>query len=205
MLVITILSICVLTILFYQFLSLFGFIWKAIKIPGPWAHFTLQFMGIVFKLAGKNEVERTKVLLFYANRYPKLAKVIFGHMFIIYLHDPDLIQKVYTSQQCLEKPFFYKFFGFGTGLITAKVKTWKPHRKILNNAFSLKALQSYLPIFCESSDQFVRELAPNIDGPVFDMLGYATKCTLDNICCTSFGVNVNAQEKKLNFNAFLQR
>lgn len=111
-----------------------------------------------------------------------LVKVWFGHMFVIYLHDPELLQQVYTSKKCLEKPFFYKFFGFGDGLITAKVKSWKGHRKILNNAFSTKNLQGFISIFDESSKQYVKSLEENLDKGPFDMLNYAVKATLDSIC-----------------------
>lgn len=103
-------------------------------------------------------------------------------MFVIYLHDPELLQQVYTSKKCLEKPFFYKFFGFGDGLITAKVKSWKGHRKILNNAFSTKNLQGFISIFDESSKQYVKSLEENLDNGPFDMLNYAVKATLDSIC-----------------------
>lgn len=103
-----ILSIVAFTLLAYTLLGLAKFLLKVHRIPGPWGHLSIQFLGIVFKFAGKSEAQRMKILVHYAEKYPKVGKVIFGHMFIIFLHDPNLIQKIYSSPICLEKPFFYK-------------------------------------------------------------------------------------------------
>lgn len=178
----TVLAIIAFTYLFYGLLHLVKFIIRVHKIPGSWAPLKLQFLGIVFKLAGKDEADRFTIMLNYAKEYPKSAKCMFGHMFVYFLNDPEVIQKIYSSQICLEKPFFYKFFGFGQGLITAKVESWRPHRKVLNNAFSFSALQSFIPTFCESSQQFVKEVEVYLDGRPLDILQLSTKCTLDSIC-----------------------
>lgn len=182
----TVLALIVIIYLGYVLFKIIKFVWIVNKIPGPWAPLSLHFFGITLELAGKSEAERFRIVLKYAKQYPKLGKVMFGHMFVVFLNDPEIIQKIYSSQVCLEKPFFYKFFGFGQGLITANVKYWRPHRKVLNDAFSLKALQSYIGTFCESSDQFVKELEDFLDGGTFDVLQYSTKCTLDSICGKNF-------------------
>ncbi|XP_063708073.1 cytochrome P450 4c21-like isoform X2 [Culicoides brevitarsis] len=193
------------SIIFYFILKQIKFIKAVNRIPGVWGPLRIQLFGVALEFLGKTEAERLKLLQGYAEAFPKVGKVWFGHMFVCYLHDPELLQQVYTSKKCLEKPFFYKFFGFGDGLITAKVKSWKGHRKILNNAFSQKNLQGFISIFDESSKQYVKSLEENLGKGPFDMLNYAVKATLDSICATSFGINVKAQEKKLNFNAHLQR
>lgn len=168
----------------YYFLSLIKFLIAIYNIPGVWITLNLQVFGIALELAGKNETERLKILQKYAELYPKAGKIWFGSMFFVYLHDPEMLRKIYTSQKCLEKPFFYKFFGFGDGLITAKTKLWKPHRKVLNNAFRMRNLQEFIFIFDESSKQFVKTLEKNLNKGPFNMLDGAVKCTLDSICCT---------------------
>lgn len=75
-----------------------------------------------------------------------------------------------------------RFFGWGSGLVTADAKTWKVHRKLLNSAFTLKSLQNFIPIFHEGSKEFVRHIGHNIGKGEFNLLEYAVKATLDSIC-----------------------
>uniref|UniRef100_A0A336LN05 CSON006010 protein n=1 Tax=Culicoides sonorensis TaxID=179676 RepID=A0A336LN05_CULSO len=201
----SILYLILISILLLLLINPIKFIRDVLKLPGEWAPLRVQLFGVALQFLGKTEAQRLKLLQYYAETFPKIGKVWFGHMFVMYLHDPEILQQIYTSKKCLEKPFFYKFFGFGDGLITAKVKSWKGHRKILNNAFSTRNLQGFIATFDESSKQYVKSLEENLGNGPFDMLNYAVKATLDSICATSFGINVKAQEKKLNFNAHLQR
>lgn len=65
-------------------------------------------------------VERCQKLLEYAEAFPKIGKCWFGPVMLkLYIHDPDYIQKIYNASQCLQKPDFYRFFGWGSGLVTA--------------------------------------------------------------------------------------
>ena len=46
-----------------------------------------------------------------------------GPMMFVGVTHPDLIQRVLTDSSCLQKPFYYDFFGLNNGLLTAKC--WK--------------------------------------------------------------------------------
>lgn len=64
-----------------------------------------------------------------------------------------------------------------------KAHTWKVHRKLLNTAFTLKVLQSFIPIFNEGSKEFVNHLSKHVNTrEEFNLLDYAVKATLDSIC-----------------------
>lgn len=54
---------------------------------------------------------------------------------------------------------------------------------MLNSAFGATALQSFIPIFNEVSQEFVKVLKSNLNGKEFDLLEYAVNATLDSICC----------------------
>lgn len=155
------------------------------KLPGPWISWRKQFLGVVFDIVGKTEAQRYALVREYAEKFPQSAKLWFGHMFMYFIQDPELIQRILSSNSVavLDKPFFYKFFGFGDGLITASMKTWKPHRRILNGAFNMTALQSYLPTLNECGRNFAQSIAQHVDNGQFNILSYAVKCTLDNTCC----------------------
>lgn len=67
--------------------------------------------------------ERCNKLLTYAEQFPQIGRCWFGPtMLKLYIHDPDYIQKIYNASQCLQKPDFYRFFGWGSGLVTADGK-----------------------------------------------------------------------------------
>lgn len=164
---------------FYRFLRL---IYIANKIPGPWNTWYLQGIGILFKMGGRSEVDRMKVLQYYLPHYPKLGKIFFGPFFGVMLHDPVWIQRIYNCSELMQKPRMYKFFGWGNGLVTADLNIWRVHRKILNNAFNLQALQSFMPIFDECSNKLVQKLEVEVGKESFNFLEYMTKCTFDSVC-----------------------
>lgn len=137
-----------------------------------------------------------------AMKYPRMYRLMFGPIPKIYITDPELVKKVLTSTKCLKKPNFYRFFGWGAGLATAPgnfngffyeshglyryayitVETWKVHRKLLNPAFGLVALQSFVPVFNECSVEFANILGSHLDKGEFNMLDYSVNATLDSIC-----------------------
>lgn len=66
-------------------------------------------------------------------------------------------------------------------------KTWRTHRKLLNTAFTLKILQSFIPIFDAGSQEFIRQISKHIGKGEFNLLEYAVKATLDSVCGKLFG------------------
>lgn len=60
---------------------------------------------------------------------------------------------------------------------------WKPLRKLLNPIFNLRTLQSFIPIFNEKTEIFVKDLMNEVGKPAFNILPHAADCTLDGICC----------------------
>lgn len=170
---------------FYYFLRILRFLYYFNKLPGRWVPLRKQFLTIVFEMVGKSEAERYKILKDYAKQYPEGAKLWFGPMFLYFPQNPQVIQKILSSNSMsvMEKPFFYKFINFGIGLITSPARVWRPHRRILNGAFNMTALQSYLPFFNACSKNFVQGIEHHVDGEPFNILQHAVKCTLDNTCC----------------------
>lgn len=176
------LIIALLVVLSYYFYRAIRYIYIANKIPGPWNTWYLQGVGILIKMGRGSEVDRLKTMQHYLPYYAKLGKIFFGPFFCVLLHDPVWIQKIYNCPELLQKPHFYKFFGWGVGLVTAELNTWRPHRKHLNNAFNIRALHSFLPVFDVNAKKLVQQLEAEIGSGSFNFLEYMTKCTFDSIC-----------------------
>lgn len=108
-----------------------------------------------------------------------------GPRLYIFLCDPRRIQAVLYSQECLNRDDVYDFvnlLGDGGGLLTLKGDTWKTHRKWLNPCFSLKILQSYIPIFNEQSAIMMNNLRGKLTAGDFNFYEFMDACTLDMIC-----------------------
>lgn len=71
---------------------------------------------------------------------------------------------------------------FTATLVPPAAGPWKDHRKFLNPCFSLKILQSYMPIFNTEVKTLVGRLQQNIDGDAFNMYDYMDAATLDVVC-----------------------
>lgn len=135
----------------------------------------------------------------------------FGRALVMVVDDPDDVHAVLTSNSCMEKGFVYKFFDMGASLLTAPgifiisfiiaaistytyannihlylflflVATWRSHRKMLNNAFNLKILQSFVPIFNEKVEYLIRNLNDRVNDDYFDITPMIHACTLEMIC-----------------------
>ena len=117
--------------------------------------------------------------------YGTMVSFWLGPRLYILLKDPRRIQSVLYSQECLNRDDVYDFInllGDGGGLMTLKGDTWKAHRKFLNPCFSLKILQSYLPIFNEQSEIMMKNMASKVGAGSFNFYEYMDACTLDMIC-----------------------
>lgn len=77
-------------------------------------------------------------------------------------------------------------------IIFAAARVWKPIRKMLNSAFNMKILQSFIPIFNAKTDILLGKLMKEINGESFNILPYMNRCTLDMISGKiTFDVNLS--------------
>ncbi|KAJ9594663.1 hypothetical protein L9F63_027352, partial [Diploptera punctata] len=73
---------------------------------------------------------------------------------------------------------------------------WQSRRKMLTPTFHFKILEHFLEVFAEKSQVLVRNLQKNLGCASVDMFKYVTMCTLDIICETAMGTEVNAQDQE---------
>jgi cytochrome P450 family 4 len=67
-------------------------------------------------------------------------------------------------------------------LITILVSTWRVHRKIINQAFNMRILESFVEIFAEQSSILIGKLENELNREEFDVSYYISRCVLDFVC-----------------------
>lgn len=118
----------------------------------------------------------------------------------VIVNSPELIQKVFNSDVCMEKPYIaYKLFKLDNGLLASRYPRWKHDRRFFNNSFKISTLQSFIPIFIETADKLTGEIAQFVDGSNFNILDYLIRCTLKMICSTSLGMKISDSENDETF------
>uniref|UniRef100_A0A336LJ96 CSON006022 protein n=1 Tax=Culicoides sonorensis TaxID=179676 RepID=A0A336LJ96_CULSO len=162
-------------------------------IPGPVSYPIIGSSYLFFNKSCEQVFEQLQKLL---AQFHSPAKIWFGPILALLIDDPDDLQVVLNSNDCLEKSFVYNFFGCEMGLFSCPAKIWKIHRKLLNNCFSLKIMQKYLPIMNDKSRIFTKLLEEEIGRGEFDIHEYSTRCTLDITFATNFQLDLDTQRNE---------
>ncbi|XP_063703718.1 cytochrome P450 4c21-like [Culicoides brevitarsis] len=163
------------------------------------------FYNLIFKVQGASPTERARYAIEIVREYPRFCAYFLFPKVCLHVNHPELIKQVLTNPDCIAKTSIYKLSGWGNGLGTAPPDRWRVSRKHINPALGTKSLLTFIPIFDEASQNFVKKLKPNLGKEPFDLFKYSVLVTLDTICATSFGVKVNALEKNISFNEHLEK
>uniref|UniRef100_A0A182JJE4 Uncharacterized protein n=1 Tax=Anopheles atroparvus TaxID=41427 RepID=A0A182JJE4_ANOAO len=112
----------------------------------------------------------------------------------IQIIDPKVIEQV-VQARTIEKTLIYEFMvpWLGTGLVVSTGSKWAQRRKVITPTFHFKILEDFLVIMNHQAGVFIDKLAPNVDGPNFDIYEHVTYCALDIISESAMGVKLNTQ------------
>ncbi|CAB3396826.1 unnamed protein product [Caenorhabditis bovis] len=118
-----------------------------------------------------------------------------GPVPVVFLGTPETIRPVLESNSNISKPSEYDKLRewLGTGLLTSTHEKWFKRRKMLTPTFHFSIIQDYFPVFVAQGEILMNLLEKQADGDYFDAFPYFKKCTLDIICETAMGIQVNAQ------------
>ncbi|CAI2353480.1 unnamed protein product [Caenorhabditis sp. 36 PRJEB53466] len=118
-----------------------------------------------------------------------------GPVPIVFLGTSECIRPVLESNTNISKPSQYDKMSewIGTGLLTSTHEKWFHRRKMLTPTFHFSIIQDYFPIFARHAEVLVDSVEKHVDGDYFDGFPYFKRCTLDIICETAMGIQVNAQ------------
>ncbi|XP_055377881.1 probable cytochrome P450 313a4 [Condylostylus longicornis] len=164
--------------------------WKMNSLLG------LPFLGVALNVKNQETIlqfiedARKKII-------PRFGIVWFGPEPFFYVGEPEMMKKIFTSSNFINKADYYKIVGkhFGEGLFSSEVPTWNKHRKLIEPAFHINILKSFLPIFNEQADILVKKLKQysGNDMKEFNIVPLCQLATLDSSCQTTMGKVMNFQ------------
>ncbi|XP_050091431.1 cytochrome P450 4C1-like [Anopheles aquasalis] len=154
-------------------------------------------IGSAHLFLGKSTEEQFRCIIEISQTYRSPCRVWLGPKLFVFIDNADDLQTVLTSASCLEKADVYRFFKCEAGLFSAPAAVWRTHRKYLSPCFNAKILASFVSVFNEKSVILVSQLRSHLDQRTpFNVYEYIAKCTLDMICATTLGTDMNLQNEE---------
>ncbi|CAH1367873.1 unnamed protein product [Tenebrio molitor] len=133
----------------------------------------------------------------YTKNYGPILKAKIGpfRKFIL-VSDYKFLETILSSTKLVKKSDDYNFFHpwLGTGLLTSDGHKWKKHRRVLTPAFHFQILEQFLEVFESCGNKIVKIFENEVGKESIDIYPYVTLCTLDIICESIMGININAQD-----------
>ncbi|EAT35039.1 AAEL012766-PA [Aedes aegypti] len=163
------------------------------ELPGP-VNYPLIGCGHLF--IGKSNEEQFAILNDITKTYPSPCRAWLGPKLFVFIDNPEDMQVILNSPNCLEKADLYRFFRCEKGLFSSPASIWKVHRKLLSPCFSPAILASFVSIFNVKSEILVQRLEKNLGQGAFNLFGDISRCTLDMICATTLGTNMDLQSNE---------
>ncbi|XP_048485022.1 cytochrome P450 4d8 [Plutella xylostella] len=115
----------------------------------------------------------------------------FGRRVFLIVTDPEVIELILKT--CMEKDEIMNFIHdvSRTGSIFAPVSIWRPRRRMIAPAFSSKVLKQFVPVFAEQGEVLAARLGEAAVGAPAPMWDHVAGYTMDSICQTNLGINMN--------------
>ncbi|XP_037950230.1 probable cytochrome P450 313b1 [Teleopsis dalmanni] len=182
----TILGIVAFSLWIYFLWSRRRFYKIAWQLPGP-PSLPLIGMGL--------NMMNPETLLPYLEKISEKYKTPFiswmGINCVLYVNDPNTMEKVFNSPHCTNKGDFYRFMSsaIGDGLFTSSSPRWNKHRRLINPAFSRQILDNFLPIFNTEANVLLKKFGTEgQDGKVkLEIYEMLKKSVLEAACQTTMG------------------
>uniref|UniRef100_T1HV77 Uncharacterized protein n=1 Tax=Rhodnius prolixus TaxID=13249 RepID=T1HV77_RHOPR len=126
----------------------------------------------------------------------RIFKFWFGPVLGIVVTNPKYIEAILTSPDAADKHYVYKVVELvGNGLFTRNGKEWEELRKPLDKLLTKKMVESNLGMFHKKSIKSCNVLKKYADtGECFNIRHYITNFTLDTVCVSIFGYDLNEIE-----------
>lgn len=120
----------------------------------------------------------------------------FGPFLGVVIAEPDDMQAIFNSDDCLNRPYFYDHLRLGTAIFVATRELWKPQRRAFEPLFNFKMVQEYVPRLNEKS----RILAGQVDAHVSvpnDLYRTLFMANVDMILQTTTGADYHIQTTEM--------
>ncbi|XP_035735155.1 cytochrome P450 4C1-like [Vespa mandarinia] len=201
LLILTSISVLILIRIFFSLYNAYVFCKTINKLPGLQRNILFGISVSARKL--KKEDHMLKLLNCSIKYKNGLFRIWFGTEAVVHVHKPEYVEIILRSIKNIEKGSIYKYLEpwLGQALLTATGKKWMHDRKLITPAFHFNILEQYAIVMSEKADIFVKCLEEQImknSQELIDIFPYANRCTLDVICETAMGVNINMQRNTKN-------
>ncbi|XP_044739873.1 cytochrome P450 4V2-like [Chrysoperla carnea] len=184
------------------FSNIFRICYYASKMPGPRAY---PLIGNATLFLESHEVSTRNIISASLKYQNTLSRLWLGPIPMILSSDPEIVQELLTNPNVLEKPTLMKLVwmdAMGSSILISNVPVWKHDRNIITRGFNPNILKSYFDIFVEKNHILTEKLDLELNkGTSFDIFGYLARTTLDAVCESVMGVNVNSYDESTYFNA----
>ncbi|XP_055697965.1 cytochrome P450 4c3 [Phlebotomus papatasi] len=164
------------------------------KIPGPPG---IPILGNTIEINVDHDELFTRILGMRTlwGRRQGFCRAWIGTQPYVFISKPSVVEPILGSPKHIDKSSDYNYLHpwLGTGLLTSSGVKWHSRRKILTPAFHFKILEDFIDVFSEQSSILASKLAVEVEKESFNIFPYVTLCTLDIVCETAMGRQVNAQ------------
>lgn len=163
-------------------------------IPGPKPSLFMGNLSHIGKVGHENFDRRC------ADKYGPYFGSFYGNHPVLVICDPDMIKEITVSQ-------FSKFYDradtvrmpkkWQDSINNAKGTKWKYLRSVIQPTFSPAKVKNMRPILKRCLDDFIETMDNKldaIDDGVIDIYKMYTALTMDIICSSAFGIEVNSQK-----------
>ncbi|XP_034483756.1 probable cytochrome P450 313a4 [Drosophila innubila] len=160
-----------------------------LKIPGKLG---LPIVGMALNLNRENVLQK---ICYYLDILGPAGLTWLGPIPIFIVSDPQLIQDIFTSPNCVNKAITYKALDqVGASLMSLEDPQWSVHRKLLNPAFGHKVLLSFVPVFNTETAHLLKSLDELVDNGEMDLRPLLQSFTLRIAIQTTMGSDVKSSE-----------
>ncbi|XP_075225009.1 cytochrome P450 4C1-like isoform X2 [Lycorma delicatula] len=166
----------------------------AAKLPGPE---TLPVFGNLFYFLGITNEDFIYKIAEVGQEYRKEAVVRYwlGPYLVIGIYKHEHLEATCCNPRVIDKSALFSFFqSRSKGAFTLSGEVWKRQRKTVNKMFLGNVMENYVKVFNEQSLMLVEHLKKKTGLGTFDVSHSLMRCTLEVICRTSLGVNMNLIE-----------
>ncbi|KAI4464346.1 cytochrome p450 family 4 [Holotrichia oblita] len=161
------------------------------KLPGvP----RLPIVGTYYSFLGVPKEEVLDKLFNLLKLHGNFARGWNGTTPEIHIQKAEHIEIIMNNSVHITKGIFYNKLHpwLGEGLLTSTGQKWFQHRKLITPTFHFKILENFMVNIVEKTETLLKILDGRADGEAFNIYTDITHCTLDIICETAMGVNINA-------------
>lgn len=126
----------------------------------------------------------------------RICRIWLGPLPFVLLYGAEECEAILSSNKMLTKLFHYRFLSpwIGDGLLTSKPDKWRPRRKLLTPTFHYDILKDFVQVYNRHAKTLVSKFDALAEKVQFeDIFHTVTLCTLDIICESALGVNIDAQ------------